>query len=653
MKRKTNLFYTKEPDSKFITFSNYTESLTGNFLSTDTKIFPSRFIVLYIKGLNKNTKPALIKYLADYYESKLAVLRDFFDYNKGDVEKSIPPLNYLLEALLRITSITKNGVEYDHSVSNQFSDVEDFNNVVTETDIVKFKYISDITEQDYNGTFTDTICNIDLRKFAYISSVELTSDFNDSVVQFDMPETLYGWDGDVPSEYEGEYSIPDSIQGINLDLYTTTVTEPDENQVDPGNQVDPDDLINSDIDDNSEDSNSEVDDNTEDNSSEVDDTDNIDNTDNIEDNNSENNIDDSTHSQEITNSETDNSSKTRKYVINDNLPNTVDLNKNDFVYTYEHTYIDDNEQEQTEITEISLNEYIDTVISYNGYELYTDAISYIMHSNDAISMSFKNSIDDILANNTTDNYVLFYKEDEDNKVYVYDGADVFELDMTKNNEYNVNPEITRLNINTSLENEMEFNCIIPLYDLVDINFKSNFNTIERIISVNGSGYIDLVPSVNNKMYCINVPLGMWFYTDGDTNNEETTSIKLYKDKESGFSQSWSLTIASQFKPFPYSSKMPSELTTNSNTNAYATFAQVLASQAAMIDNFNKLNNTIANMNDHIRNLESQLANLGTSYNIDNIHREFNNFEINMNNKFSVLKDEVINQLSYLKWKTTI
>ena len=77
MKRKTNLFYTTGPDSKFITFSNYTESLTGNFLSTDTKIFPSRFIALYIKGLNKKTKSSLIKYISKYYESKLAVLRDY------------------------------------------------------------------------------------------------------------------------------------------------------------------------------------------------------------------------------------------------------------------------------------------------------------------------------------------------------------------------------------------------------------------------------------------------------------------------------------------------------------------------------------------------------------------------------------------------
>ena len=52
MKRKTNLFYTNGPDSKFITFSNYTESLTGNFLSTDTKLFPDKFLCLKIYNIN-------------------------------------------------------------------------------------------------------------------------------------------------------------------------------------------------------------------------------------------------------------------------------------------------------------------------------------------------------------------------------------------------------------------------------------------------------------------------------------------------------------------------------------------------------------------------------------------------------------------------
>ena len=580
MKRKTNLFYTTGPDSKFITFSNYTESLTGNFLSTDTKIFPSRFIALYIKGLNKNTKASLIKYLADYYESKLAVLRDHFDYNKSDIEKRVPPLNYLLEALLRIKEInTKtNEVVYTHSIAaNKIKDENDTSNsnesnLISYSDVIKFKYISDITEQDYNGTFTDTICNIDLRKFAYISSIELTDDFNDNVVQFDKPAYLYGWDSDVPKEYTYEHTIPDSIQGIDLDRYMTAylaenITSEDET------------------------------DSTDENGSTAND-------------------------------------KRIEYIIDTTLENVIDIHKN--TITEGTTFAD------ILATEMETNEYDDKA----------SAISAMLHSTDSNLMEFQNMLNDLLSNEAYD-IIIFYDYTEPDFLYAYNGADVVTLDMSKNNEYNIDPEVLKLNISTSNDEEMEFNCIIPLYDIVDINYKSNFNTIERIISVNGEGEIDLTPSVTNKMYCTNVPLGMWFYTDGDENEDDTTSMKLYLDTESGFSQSWSLTIASQFKPFPYSSKMPSELTTNSNTNAYATFAQVLASQSAMIDNFNKLTRTIAYMNDHIRNMESQLANLGTSYNIDNIHREFNNFEINMNNKFNVLKDDVISQLSYLKWHTTI
>ena len=310
-----------------------------------------------------------------------------------------------------------------------------------------------------------------------------------------------------------------------------------------------------------------------------------------------------------------------------------------------------------------MNTYLDNVFelkelstTYNinindNSENNTNIISYALHSTDEGLEAFNQLINSKLSNNN--DKVIFYDVNNQDMIYVYDGANVEALDMTKNNEYNIDPEIIKLNISTSSDTELEFNCIIPLYDIVNINYRSNFNTIERMISSSGTGEIDLNPSDSNKLYCVNVPLGMWMYTDGKINDENTTSIKLYKDTESGFSQSWSLTIASQFKPFPYSSKMPSELTTNSNTNAYATFAQVLASQSAMIDNFNKMTRTIAYMNDHIRNMESQLANLGTSYNIDNIHREFNNFEIEMNNKFNDLKDDVISKLSYLRWHTTI
>lgn len=587
MKRKTNLFYTTGPDSKFITFSNYTESLTGNFLSTDTKIFPSRFIALYIKGLNKNTKSSLIKYISKYYESKLAVLRDYFDYNKSDIEKSVSPLNYLLEALLRIQEIKSNEVIATHSIANNsyvnfIENENETSNQISYSDIVKFKYISDITEQDYNGTFTDTICNIDLRKFAYVSSVELTNDFNDNVAQFDSQTYLYGWDSSIPSEYANEKTLVDSIQGINLDVYYKTTyyggeQDPEGSYTTPGETSYEGSVVN------------EID--------------------------KFGTADSIGGGQEKANY--------AEYSLNTDLNNVFELNELSSTYS------------------IDINSNNDIV----------NTISDALHSTDEEHEEFRQIINSKL-NNDNDK-VIFYDANNTDIIYVYEGANVEALDMTKNNEYNIDPEIVKLNISTSSDTELEFNCIIPLYDIVNINYRSNFNTIERMISSSGTGEIDLNPSDSNKLYCVNVPLGMWMYTDGKENDEHTTSIKLYKDTESGFSQSWTLTIASQFKPFPYSNKMPSELTTNSNTNAYATFAQVLASQSAMIDNFNKMTRTIAYMNDHIRNMESQLANLGTSYNIDNIHREFNNFEIEMNNKFNDLKDDVISKLSYLRWHTTI
>ena len=62
MKRRTNLFYKDGPDSKFLTFSNYTEALTGHFLSTYTKLYPSRFLCCYIDVIDEN-KPYIIKHL--------------------------------------------------------------------------------------------------------------------------------------------------------------------------------------------------------------------------------------------------------------------------------------------------------------------------------------------------------------------------------------------------------------------------------------------------------------------------------------------------------------------------------------------------------------------------------------------------------------
>lgn len=155
MKRKTNLFYNSGPDSKFLTFSNYTEALTGNFLSTNTKLFPSTFLCLNIPSLNKENKQSFINNsLIKYYENKLANLRDRVN------EDEVFPLSYLIETIMKFDSNT--------SIS----------------------YIGNITEQDYLGSYTDTICIIDTQ---YLQSAIITTIDNEESDIREADYTLYGW----------------------------------------------------------------------------------------------------------------------------------------------------------------------------------------------------------------------------------------------------------------------------------------------------------------------------------------------------------------------------------------------------------------------------------------------------------------------------
>ena len=141
MQRKTNLFYTQNQDSNFLTFSNFTEALTGNFLSTDWKVYPSRFLCLYIPSLTDDTaRQDFIKnYLVAYYENKLAFLRDYYakqltnsnNVKEFDIEGDINALAWLMHTIY----------EYDNNT--------------------EINFIGEVTEFDYKGTYTDSICIID------------------------------------------------------------------------------------------------------------------------------------------------------------------------------------------------------------------------------------------------------------------------------------------------------------------------------------------------------------------------------------------------------------------------------------------------------------------------------------------------------------
>lgn len=188
MKRKTNLFYNYGPDSKFLTFSNYTESLTGNFLSTNTKLFPSTFICLYIPSLTYENKQDFInEILIKRYENKLAALRD----NLSEVD--ILPLNYLLEYIY----------QYD-----------------SDTDI---EFVGNITEQDYLGTYTDTICTIDT---SFMEKGIFEFDDTEEYESIPVENKLYGWYDGENNSYTGPEIYKDfkPIFDINSSyIYTSNI----------------------------------------------------------------------------------------------------------------------------------------------------------------------------------------------------------------------------------------------------------------------------------------------------------------------------------------------------------------------------------------------------------------------------------------------
>lgn len=233
MKRKTNLFYVSGPDSKFLTFSNYTESLTGNFLSTDTKLFPDKFLCLKIYNINSNTKPLFIKYLVRYYENKLASLRDYCITQDELDERNLLPLSYLLEAILQVC-------DYDNSQytinENKLLNRENFTNFDDNNGYGEYienfiTYIGDITEQDYNGTYTDTICSINTNNY-YIGKIRNNKYLGENVKTYTVNNEdiskLHGWEmGDIYfDEYRDVtplYDITNNSGTYNYNSYLTKI----------------------------------------------------------------------------------------------------------------------------------------------------------------------------------------------------------------------------------------------------------------------------------------------------------------------------------------------------------------------------------------------------------------------------------------------
>lgn len=207
MQRKSNLFYTRTDDSNFLTFSNFTEALTGNFLSTDWKVYPSRFLCLYIPSLEtEGKKEEFIKSnLVAYYENKLAFLRDFYtdkliseNLSEFDIEADVNSLAWLFKTI----------EEFDPNY--------------------EITFIGEVTEFDFKGTYTDTICIIDSSE-GYkensnnVALYKMNVESEDSI-EYDKDKTvLYGWTSE-ELENSNDYNGLEPIFDTENDEYSVYST---------------------------------------------------------------------------------------------------------------------------------------------------------------------------------------------------------------------------------------------------------------------------------------------------------------------------------------------------------------------------------------------------------------------------------------------
>ena len=129
MKRKTNLFYkSASQDSNFLTFSNYTESLTANLMSTDNKIFPSTFLCINIPKL----------YDKSYAE------KTYKEWENSMINSESNNAKYILRNVI----VDDNGVYVDETGFRYNKDVELTENQVNE---ITNKWIYDNTKPIYHN----------------------------------------------------------------------------------------------------------------------------------------------------------------------------------------------------------------------------------------------------------------------------------------------------------------------------------------------------------------------------------------------------------------------------------------------------------------------------------------------------------------------
>lgn len=302
------------------------------------------------------------------------------------------------------------------------------------------------------------------------------------------------------------------------------------------------------------------------------------------------------------------------YLFFDN--NTIDIKY--FGDIVEHDY---NGTYNDSICIVDFNKIKKSNISYIDIRnnVYNKQNLNLYNWNDELDMNIFHAITDI------DIYI------EDNPNYSYKNSDVYIENNFINFEDLENTE-TQYNDKT----EISFNCIIPLFDVINISIEENTDNINEDFDE------------NNKYK--RIPYGIWFSSERSDNT--LNNITLYKNNDN-ISQSWSLVISSKFAPYPLGVKIDDN---NIDNIEKYTYAELLSKNSELLEKYNDLTekyfdilSEMSLLKNKINNLE-QLGSNSVYSLIDEVNDKLYKYDVTFNSTIKELKEKFDEQMNSLKWK---
>ena len=262
-------------------------------------------------------------------------------------------------------------------------------------------------------------------------------------------------------------------------------------------------------------------------------------------------------------------------------------------------------------------------------------------------------------NNSYDYLYGWSSYDATSSSYIYNGPSIYRnvkplFDNDKNNSYIYvsSYEHDKLIFTPDTKaKSIEFNCIIPLFDIVNVDPNSNESNITESSNTEPSDTESAdaeqskpsnILEVDLTSSTCNVPMGIWF-------SQGFNKITLQRDETSGFWPSWSLVLSSQFKPFPKSPHLQSDTQNVSSTDAFGTFAQILVEQARLTDEHTDIAVNVQALSNRISDVESKINNISTNMSLDALQNKIDQIDTKLASLTESL-EKVNSLISSITWK---